>query len=407
MKMTTRVFFTAVVILILFFSLSTIWAVKNINLHSSNASSQSTLGSGTYLAQVVAITDEGKVTLGDHEQLYQTMMVKVQQKGDYNGQEFSVTYGKNQLRSDENRFKVGDKIYIMIGQGTDGSLKANYTDYDRSNVLLALLIVFMLAILIMGRWKGLGSLISLAFSMFIILAYIIPHILTGEDPVTVSLIGSGILLGVSLYMTYGWNLKTHSSVISMILTLLITGGLTALFVDLAHLTGYGDENALYLIQMSSIQINPQGLLLGGMIIGTLGILDDLVTSQSAAVVEIHGANPSLNMRETFLRAIHIGQDHVAATVNTLVLSYTGASLPLLLVFTLAQGSYQYLINSEMLSEEIVRTLVGSLGLVFAVPISTLIATLIIVNQERLNKLGEWRALLGPETSDQAEGHHVH
>jgi uncharacterized membrane protein len=407
MKMTTRVFITAVVILVLFFSLATIWAVKNIHLNSSNASSQSTLGSGTYLAQVVAITDEGKVTLGDHEQLYQTMMVKVQQKGDYNGQEFSVTYGKNQLRSDDNRFKVGDKIYIMIGQGPDGSLKANYTDYDRSNVLLALLIVFMLAVLIMGRWKGLGSLVSLAFSMFIILAYIIPHVLKGEDPVTVSLIGSGILLGVSLYMTYGWNLKTHSSVISMILTLLITGGLTALFVDLAHLTGYGDENALYLIQMSSNQINPQGLLLGGMIIGTLGILDDLVTSQSAAVVEIHGANPSLNMRETFLRAIHIGQDHVAATVNTLVLSYTGASLPLLLVFTLAQGSYKYLINSEMLSEEIVRTLVGSLGLVFAVPISTLIATLIIVNQERLNKLGEWRTLLGPETSDQAEGHHVH
>jgi len=407
MKMTTRVFITAVVILILFFSLATIWAVKNINLHSSNTSSQSTLGSGTYLAQVVVITDEGKVTLGDHEQLYQTMMVKVQQKGDYNGQEFSVTYGKNQLRSDENRFKVGDKVYIMIGQGPDGSLKANYTDYDRSKVLLALLIVFMLSVLIMGRWKGLGSLVSLAFSMFIILTYIIPHVLMGEDPVTVSLIGSGILLGVSLYMTYGWNLKTHSSVISMILTLLITGGLTALFVDLAHLTGYGDENALYLIQMSSNQINPQGLLLGGMIIGTLGILDDLVTSQSAAVVEIHGANPSLNMRETFLRAIHIGQDHVAATVNTLVLSYTGASLPLLLVFTLAQGSYQYLINSEMLSEEIVRTLVGSLGLVFAVPISTLIATLIIVNQERLNKLGEWRALLGPETSDQAEGHHVH
>ena len=144
-----------------------------------------------------------------------------------------------------------------------------------------------------------------------------------------------------------------------------------------------------------------------MIIGTLGILDDLVTSQSAAVVEIHGANPTLNFKQTFLRAIHIGQDHVAATVNTLVLSYTGASLPLLLVFTLAQGSFQYLINSEMLAEEIVRTLVGSLGLVAAVPISTLVATFIITKQDSLNRLGPWRTLLGPETSDSAEGHHVH
>jgi uncharacterized membrane protein len=294
----------------------------------------------------------------------------------------------------------------MIGQGVGGALRASYIDYDRSGVLILLLVVFVLAVLSIGRWKGFGSLVSLGISMFVIFTYIIPHILAGEDPVRISLIGSGILLGISLYLTYGWNLKTHASVISMVITLVITGVLTVLFVDLAHLTGYGDENALYLIQLSTTQINPQGLLLGGMIIGTLGILDDLVTSQSAAVVEIHGANPSLGFKQTFLRAIHIGQDHVAATVNTLVLAYTGASLPLLLVFTLANGSFRYLLNTEMLAEEIVRTLVGSLGLVAAVPISTLVATLIIAYQERLNRLGEWRSLLGPETSDKAEGEHV-
>jgi len=406
MKMTPRVFIVAVVLLLILFSAGTFWAVKNISLPSNSTNSQSTLGSGTYQAQVVAISDEGQIKLGDHEQLYQTMLVKVLE-GEYKGQEFSISYGKTQIRSDNTRFNIGEKVYVMIGAGVDGTLRASYTDYDRTTILLILFIAFVLAVLVMGRRKGLGSLVSLAFSMFIILCYIIPHILTGEDPVKVSLIGSGILLGISLYMTYGWNLKTHASVISMVFTLLITGGLSALFVSLAHLNGYGDENALYLIQMSSFQINVQGLLLGGMIIGTLGILDDLVTSQSAAVVEIHGANPALSMRQTFLRAIHIGQDHVAATVNTLVLSYTGASLPLLLVFTLAQGSYHYLINSEMLAEEIVRTLVGSLGLVAAVPISTVMATLIIVGQEKLNKLGEWRTLLGPETSDNAEGHHVH
>ena len=133
-----------------------------------------------------------------------------------------------------------------------------------------------------------------------------------------------------------------------------------------------------------------------MIIGALGVLDDLVTSQSAAVVEIHDANPALGFRTTFQKAMRIGQDHVAATVNTLVLAYTGASLPLLLIFTLGNGSYSYFINSEFLAEEIVRTLVGSLGLIAAVPISTLIATALIVHQERL---GEWRPLLGPETGD--------
>ncbi|NMC84386.1 MAG: YibE/F family protein [Anaerolineaceae bacterium] len=406
MKMTKRVFITAVILLVVFFSYATYWAVKNLTLPGASSGENSTYGSQTVLGKITAITEEGQITLTDHPQLYQVMNVTVE-KGDYAGQTFSVTYGKTQVRSDETRFKVGDQVYIMIGQGPDGSLKATYTDFDRTGVLLLLLFVFVLAVLAMGRWKGFGSLVSLCFSMFIILAYIIPHVLAGDDPVQVSLIGSGILLGVSLYMTYGWNLKTHASVISMVITLLITGLLTALFVDMAHLTGYGDENALYLIQLSSVQINPQGLLLGGMIIGTLGILDDLVTSQSAAVVEIHGANPTLNFKQTFLRAIHIGQDHVAATVNTLVLSYTGASLPLLLVFTLAQGSFQYLVNTEMLAEEIVRTLVGSLGLVAAVPISTLVATFIITKQDSLNRLGPWRTLLGPETSDSAEGHHVH
>jgi len=248
----------------------------------------------------------------------------------------------------------------------------------------------------MGRWKGLGSLIALGISMIMITRYIIPHILGGEDPVKVSLIGSVILLAVTLYLTYGWNLKTHASVLSIMLALLLTGALSLLFVYLARLTGYGDENAMYLMQASSIQIDPRGLLLGGMIIGALGVLDDLVTSQSAAVVEIHDANPSLGFRRTFQKAMRVGQDHVAATVNTLVLAYTGASLPLLLIFTLGNGNYGFLINSEFLAEEIVRTLVGSLGLIAAVPISTLIASVLITYQ---GHLGEWRPLLGPETSD--------
>ncbi len=269
--------------------------------------------------------------------------------------------------------------------------------------LLILLIAFIVSMLIMGRWKGLGSLVSLGVSMVMIIGYVIPHILAGEDPVKVSLIGSVILLAATLYLTYGWNLKTHASVVSIMVSLLITGALSLFFVYLTRLTGYGDENATYLMQFSSVPIDPRGLLLGGMIIGSLGVLDDLVTSQSAAVVEIHDANPSLGFRRTFQKAMRIGQDHVAATVNTLVLAYTGAALPLLLIFTLGNGSYSYFINSEFLAEEIVRTLVGSLGLIAAVPISTFLATVIILYQERF---GRWRILLGPETGDEIEHGHA-
>jgi uncharacterized membrane protein len=368
-----------------------------------SGSAGATLGSQTVLAKVTQIVDEGQINLNGRNQLYQVMQVEVLE-GDYKGIPFQIDYGKRQLRNDNFRFAPGDEVYVEVDKTPDNVLQAYYVDYVRSQPLLILLIAFIVSMLIMGRWKGLGSLVSLGVSMVMIIGYVIPHILAGEDPVRVSLIGSVILLAATLYLTYGWNLKTHASVVSIMVSLLITGALSLFFVYLTRLTGYGDENATYLMQFSSVPIDPRGLLLGGMIIGSLGVLDDLVTSQSAAVVEIHDANPSLGFRRTLQKAMRIGQDHVAATVNTLVLAYTGAALPLLLIFTLGNGSYSYFINSEFLAEEIVRTLVGSLGLIAAVPISTFLATIIILYQERF---GRWRPLLGPETGDEIEHGHAH
>ncbi len=219
--------------------------------------------------------------------------------GTIRGMTFQIDYGKRQIRNDSFRFTPGDQVYILVDKTPNNQLDAYYVDYVRSKQLIILLTAFVLSLLVMGRWKGLGSLVALCFSMVVIINYVIPHILSGEDPVKVSLIGSVILLTVTLYLTYGWNLKTHASVLSIMFSLLLTGALSLLFVSLTRLTGYGDENATYLMQMSSIQIDPRGLLLGGMIIGALGVLDDLVTSQSAAVVEIHDANPALGFRTTF------------------------------------------------------------------------------------------------------------
>jgi uncharacterized membrane protein len=225
--------------------------------------------------------------------------------------------------------------------------------------------------------------------------------LAGEDPLTVSIIGSVILLGLTLYLTYGWNLKTHAAVLSMIIVLILTGILAWLFVLITRLTGSGDENALFLIQMLNTQINLRGLLLGGMIIGALGVLDDLVTTQASAVFELHHANESLGFRPLFRSAMRIGQDHVAATVNTLVLAYAGASLPMLLMFSLGRGDYGTLVNFEFVAEEVVRTLVGSLGLIAAVPLTTAIAILFALRADSLEK---WRQVLGPEGSGESDSH---
>jgi len=357
-------------------------------------------GSQTIRARVTQILEEGQITLGENTQPYQVLLVELLE-GEYQGILIEVDYGKRQLRNDDYAFSPGDEMYVQLGTDLDGVLTAHYVDYVRTKPLLILLGLFVLATILLGRRKGVGSLLALAFTMVVIVGYIVPHILAGEDPLRVSLIGSIIMLGTTLYLTYGWNMKTHASVLSVVLALFLTGILSIFFVALTRLTGSGEESSLFLIQFSTVTINLRGLLLGGLLIGALGVLDDLVSSQSAAVFEIHDANPSLTYRQVFEKSMRIGRDHVAATVNTLVLAYTGASLPLLLLFTLGRGNYGFLLNASFVAEEIVRMLVGSLGLIAAVPITSLIATAFVLYGDRL---GEWRALFGPRGNSE-EHHH--
>lgn len=362
----------------------------------------SAFGSETTRARVNEIIEEGEIDLGGTLQKYQIARVELLE-GQYQGIVMEMDYGRRQVLSSATYLEPGDSILVTIGARPDGVLTVYFVDFVRITPLLWLTAIFALAILLISRWKGFRSLLSMAFSLTVIIGYIIPHILSGDDPLRVSIIGSIILLGVTLYLTYGWTLKTHAAVVSMVLVLLITGSLAAIFVTFTRLTGSGDENALFLLQMLDTQINLRGLLLGGMIIGALGVLDDLVTTQASAVFELRHANPSLGFGALFRSAMRIGQDHVAATVNTLVLAYAGAALPMLLMFTLGQGDLGYLVNFEFVAEEIVRTLVGSLGLVSAVPLSTAIACLFAL---KVDSLGRWEQVLGgvlSESKDPAGG----
>ncbi len=357
----------------------------------------STVGSDTVRAEVVQIIEEGEIDMGGHVQKYQVARVKILE-GEYEGIPMEIDYGKRQVRSDEYDLAIGDKVMVSLSKTPENVINAYFVDFVRTTPMIWLAVIFAVAIVVISRWKGVGALLSMAFSLYVIIGYIIPRILVGEDPLRVSIIGSMILLGVTLYLTYGWTLKTHAAVLSMIAVLVITGGLSALFVVFAKLNGSGDENVMFLMQLMETPINLRGLLLGGMIIGALGVLDDLVTTQASAVFELHHANPNFGFRALYNSAMRIGQDHVAATVNTLVLAYAGASLPMLLMFSLARGDYGYLVNFAFIAEEIVRTLVGSLGLIAAVPITTVVA---IFFAQRSESLGRWQQVLGPE----GEGHH--
>lgn len=365
--------------------------------------SQTDLGFGSEAVkgEITEILEEGLIQLGEVEQEYQVLRVEILD-GDLQGVELTVEYGKNQLRPEGLELKPGDRIILNILRDQDNVLRTQFLDFERTRPLLILFGTFVFFSVLISGWKGVRGLLGMGISIAVIIFYIIPQILNGKDPVLISVSGAFFLLAATLYLVYGWTLKTHAAVLGTLSSLILTAVLAHYFVGLTRLTGFGNEDALFLVQQSAGGINMQGLVLGGMLIGALGVLDDLVITQASVVFELWSLDPELPLRELFRRSMRVGQDHVAATVNTLVLAYAGAALPMFLLFSIAGAQIGYLLNLEYVTEEVVRTMVGSLGLIAAVPLTTLLACLVA---KRSTDGGAIWKYLGPATT--GDGHHHH
>lgn len=214
--------------------------------------------------------------------------------------------------------------------------------------------------------------VGLLASMLILGVYIVPSIIDGQDPTLVSLLGSIAIILVSIYLSHGFNKQTTVAVISTSLTLAIAIGLSYLVVNWLGLSGAGSEDA-YNLQIGLGEIDLKGLLLGGMIIGTLGVLDDITIGQTAIVTELYRANHKMGVSELVRRGLRVGQEHIASLVNTLVLAYAGASMAVFIFISISDLPTWVLLNSEFSLEEITRALVGSSALILAVPITTWLA----------------------------------
>jgi uncharacterized membrane protein len=341
-------------------------------------------------AQVIKIIEEGQVILGEVEQIYQVVIVDILE-GEFKGQLIDLEYGKRQLLSDNYRLEEGRKVLVSVMKMPDGNLNVHFIDHVRTNALVILVVLFVIICVLVGGWKGIKSLVSILLSIFVIFLFIVPQILQGKDPVMVSIIGSFAFLAFSLYIIYGWTLKTHIALAGVFFAMIITGVLSYVFVNFAHLNGFGDESAMYLVQQASV-LNIKNLLIAGIFIGTLGVLDDLVIGQTSAVIEIYRANPDMSMGERFKSAMEIGRDHVSATVNTLLLAYIGASLTMILLFSMTNTNFLTLVNLNYIAEEIVRSLVGTIGLFLSVPVTTFIASWAVSDVNRLTRLVE---IFGP------------
>ena len=274
-------------------------------------------------------------------------------------------------------YKKGDRVVVDHIKNVNGNDAFYVIDYVRRGYLYLLAGIFGAVIVLIGRWKGIKALLGLGVSFLIIMKYIIPKILAGGNPLTISLIGSFAILAVLIYFTDGWSKKSHLAIISIFFSLVLTLILSIIFTKLARLNGLAQEDAALLVGMGKAAIDFRGLLLAGILIGTLGVLDDGVVSQIEAVEQIKEANPKLSKSQIFRSAFVIGNTHLGAIVNTLFLTYAGASLPLLLLFTLNQsGSFGYatVLNNEAIATEIIRTLVGSVGVALSLPIATFLAS---------------------------------
>ncbi|WP_345020253.1 YibE/F family protein [Streptomyces shaanxiensis] len=281
------------------------------------------------------------------------------------------------VQPDQSRqLEEGQKVVVAYEPSAPKDLQYSVTDVNRKFPMALLAGIFALAVVVVGRMRGVMALVALAISFLVLTFFILPAILQGSNPLVVAVVGASAIMLIALYMCHGLSARTSVAVLGTLLSLLLIGLLGSGFIDWAALTGNTDDNT-GLIHGLYPSIDMSGLLLAGVIIGSLGVLDDVTVTQTSAVWELHEANPTMGWRGLYRAGIRIGRDHIASVVNTLVLAYAGAALPLLLLFSIAQSGVGTVANSELVAEEIVRTLVGSIGLVASVPVTTALAALVV------------------------------
>lgn len=311
----------------------------------------------------------------DVEQLVECRLVQLRiTSGPTAGEEAAIeqAVGTGGVRVPE----VGDGLVLALDVGADGLPVYTFIDHERSGALGVLLVLFCLTVLVFGRWRGLGALAGLAVSVLVLVLFVLPALQDGSNPVFVAIVGASVIAYASLYLAHGVTPATNVALLSTLLALALTGLLAWAFIEAATLTGLSDENALFL-EALGVQFDLRGLLLAGIVMGSLGVLDDVTVTQVATVGALWRRDPGMPPGTLYREALTVGRDHVSSAVNTLFLAYAGASLPLLLLFSQTGRSVGEAITGEDVAIELVRTLVGSIGLIASVPISTWLAAAVV------------------------------
>lgn len=333
-----------------------------------------------YKARVVSVTTNPDSVSGTEGKMEAQIL-----DGDRIGETMEVTYYLPVVSSEEYTYESGDKIVISRSAANDNII-FSVVDRYRMPGILAIVFIFVGLAIVLARKRGLTSLVGLAFSMFMLIKVLVPSIANGSSPVLIGL-GGALAIGiVSIYISHGFNKPTSIAVGGTVITTVIAMATASIFVHFSKLFGTGSEEAYTLQQFGTIaNLDLRGILLVGIVIGCIGVLDDITTSLTASIVEIKKANAKYTLTQLFASGLAIGREHIASLVNTLVLAYAGASLPLMLMFTVDIRPWWVLLNSQFIAEEIIRALVGSVALMLAVPITAWLAAYVYTRETTSSK----------------------
>jgi uncharacterized membrane protein len=269
-------------------------------------------------------------------------------------------------------FSVGETVVLEYDENAPQEFRYRFSDRERSAVLVWLAVLFAASVVVLGRWRGVAALVGLGMSLAVLLVFTVPALVEGSDPLVVAMVSASAISFAAIYLAHGFNSMSTVALLGTLSALALTAVLATTFVGAAGITGLAAEEAAFL-QLGSVEVGLQGLVLAGIVIGALGALDDMTVTQASAVWELRSAAGPRSFTQLYRSGIRIGRDHVASTVNTLVLAYAGASMPLLLFFSVSALPLTVVATGELVATEIVRTLVGSIGLVASVPLTTALA----------------------------------
>jgi len=355
---------------IIFFLISLIFLIFPLFSHAAEIQPEK-----RFEGIVISILESSKIIeVNGNEHPFQRLKI-LGTTGEFKGKAIEIENGSYN-QSGVVSYAIGDKVMLTSQADVSGKSTILINDYVRRGPLYLLAAIFAVLTIVIGGRRGFSSLIGMVLTFVLLFVFVLPSISSGQNPVLISIIAAVVIIPVTFILSHGLNKKTFCAIGATFIVLVITAILSQIFINATHLSGYSSDEISFLNTIKKGTIDAKGLLFAGILIALLGILEDIAVAQAAVVMQLRKANEKLSFTELFKGAMDIGKDHIASMANTLILVYAGASLPLLLLFINSPLPFSQVINYEIIAEEIVRTLSASIGLVLAVPITTLITALV-------------------------------